>query len=272
MKIPLNPQNIAETIKEIIINSTQTSNPYYKKIINNKVYWLYTEHELSTVEEPIWLMSPKPNKPTGISGFYFEEQRTKLLDNIDSFFLMPFETFDMKVIESLKGSLFTSIRDVDFFYNYEAYPSMDEVLIEADDSNKELIFSMPHFKALEATFDPDLMKDTISLPKKIIARFQTLALSEDGDIFEENNHKGFIDKAKKSKQGKFLFLKLLMESQSREGKSNIVVSELELKDKVGNKDFKSLYSKLNTENLRGTSYTIRAHGKGYLIEKRPTLE
>lgn len=55
-----------------------------------------------------------------------------------------------------------SLRDVDFFYDYDTYPSMQEVLIEEDESNSDLVFSMPHFRALEAEFDLNLLNNTIT--------------------------------------------------------------------------------------------------------------
>lgn len=81
----------------------------------------------------------------------------------------------------------------------------------------------------------------------------------------DNEWKSKIENKKKHKQGKFLFLKTLMNAQSREGKSNTLVTEDDLEGIIGNKDMKSLYSKLNTENLIDTSYKIINSGKGYMI-------
>lgn len=100
-----------------------------------------------------------------------------------------------------------------------------------------------------------------------VASFENLLLCSDGTILEDGEEVGKIDISRKSKLGKFNFLKYLMIKQGRE-RSNKLVPQEEITANVGGNDFEKMYSKINNENLKDSSYKISKSGTGYMIKRK----
>jgi hypothetical protein len=67
--------------------------------------------------------------------------------------------------------------------------------------------------------------------------------------------------------GKFNFLKYLMFKQGRE-RNNKLIPQREITESIGNNDFETMYSKINTENIKKSSYKISRSGAGYMIKRK----
>ena len=108
---------------------------------------------------------------------------------------------------------------------------------------------------------------SLTTNKKPVARFESLLLCSDGTVLEEDQDVGKIDVTKKTKMGKFNFLKYLMVNQGRERNNKLIPLE-EIIASIGNNDFEKMYSKINTENIKASNYRISKSGTGYMLKRR----